>query len=67
MRGEGGHELAEGDLGGAHAACWCSCPVVRYGGAQLVDEAYQRWLTEEEGVVDDITAVVVRFIHPKQQ
>lgn len=30
---------------------------------QLVDEAYQRWLTEEEGVVDDITAVVVRFIH----
>jgi hypothetical protein len=22
---------------------------------QLVDEAYQRWLTEEEGVVDDIT------------
>jgi hypothetical protein len=32
--------------------------------AQLVDEAYQRWLTEEEGVVDDITAVVVRFVHP---
>ncbi|PNW88452.1 hypothetical protein CHLRE_01g030200v5 [Chlamydomonas reinhardtii] len=31
---------------------------------QLVDEAYQRWLTEEEGVVDDITAVVVRFVHP---
>jgi hypothetical protein len=31
--------------------------------SQLVDEAYQRWLTEEEGVVDDITAVVVRFIH----
>lgn len=30
---------------------------------QLVDEAYQRWLTEEEGVVDDISAVVVRFIH----
>lgn len=30
---------------------------------QLVDEAYQRWLTEEEGVVDDITAVVVRFQH----
>ncbi|MEW5299905.1 MAG: hypothetical protein WDW36_002875 [Sanguina aurantia] len=30
---------------------------------QLVDEAYNRWLTEEEGVVDDITAVVVRFIH----
>ncbi|KAF5836988.1 phosphatase 2C-like domain-containing protein [Dunaliella salina] len=32
---------------------------------QLVDEAYQRWLVEEEGVVDDITAVVVKFIHPK--
>lgn len=30
---------------------------------QLVDEAYQRWLTEEEGVVDDITAVVVKFYH----
>ena len=30
---------------------------------QLVDEAYQRWLTEEEGVVDDITAVVVKFQH----
>lgn len=29
----------------------------------LVEEAYQRWLTEEEGVVDDITAVVVRFIY----
>lgn len=26
---------------------------------QLVNEAYQRWLTEEEGVVDDVTAVVV--------
>lgn len=38
-----------------------SCAVM-----QLVDEAYQRWLTEEEGVVDDITAVVVRFIHPPQ-
>lgn len=33
---------------------------------QLVDEAYQRWLTEEEGVVDDITAVVVKFIHQAQ-
>lgn len=32
--------------------------------SQLVDEAYQRWLVEEEGVVDDITAVVVKFIHP---
>ena len=29
---------------------------------QLVDEAYQRWLVEEEGVVDDITAVVVKFM-----
>jgi hypothetical protein len=30
---------------------------------QLVDEAYQRWLIEEDGVVDDITAIVVRFLH----
>eukprot|EP00951_Prasinocladus_malaysianus_P049639 scaffold671933_cov61-Prasinocladus_malaysianus.AAC.1 len=29
----------------------------------LVDEAYKRWLHEEEGVVDDVTATVVRFIH----
>eukprot|EP00775_Hariotina_reticulata_P001400 gene1400-1743_t len=29
----------------------------------LVDEAFRRWLSEEEGVVDDITAVVVRFVH----
>lgn len=28
---------------------------------QLVDEAFQRWLVEEEGVVDDITAVVVKL------
>jgi hypothetical protein len=35
--------------------------------AQLVDEAYSRWLEEEEGVVDDITAVVVKLIHPGQQ
>lgn len=32
---------------------------------QLMDEAYQRWLVEEEGVVDDITAVVVKFVHPE--
>ena len=45
-------------------------PSVRYSSfqralwwLQLVDEAYQRWLVEEEGVVDDITAVVVKFIH----
>ena len=30
---------------------------------QLVDEAHHRWLVEEEGVVDDITAVVVMFNH----
>ncbi|KAG1662755.1 hypothetical protein FOA52_006780 [Chlamydomonas sp. UWO 241] len=29
----------------------------------LVEEAHQRWLVEEDGVVDDITAVVVRFLH----
>jgi hypothetical protein len=33
---------------------------------QLVDEAHQRWLHEEEGVVDDITAVVVRLVHRRQ-
>jgi hypothetical protein len=33
----------------------------------LVDEAYSRWLEEEEGVVDDITAVVVKLIHPGKQ
>lgn len=33
---------------------------------QLVDEAHKRWLSEEEGVVDDITAVVVRFVHAQQ-
>ena len=32
---------------------------------QLVDEAFQRWLVEEEGVVDDITAVVVKFSYPE--
>jgi serine/threonine protein phosphatase PrpC len=37
--------------------CCCCCCV------QLVDEAHQRWLHEEEGVVDDITAVVVRLVH----
>lgn len=33
---------------------------------QLVDEAYTRWAEEEEGVVDDITAVVVKLIHGQQ-
>jgi len=28
---------------------------------QLVEEAYQRWVFEEEGVVDDITAVIVKL------
>jgi hypothetical protein len=31
--------------------------------SQLVDEAQQRWLVEEEGVADDITAIVVRFAY----
>mmetsp|Transcript_37659 Transcript_37659/g.83858 ORF Transcript_37659/g.83858 Transcript_37659/m.83858 type:complete len:441 (+) Transcript_37659:163-1485(+) len=39
------------------------CETAEESCRQLVDEAYQRWLTEEEGVVDDITAVVVRFVH----
>ncbi|KAK9808640.1 hypothetical protein WJX72_001084 [[Myrmecia] bisecta] len=38
-----------------------ACETVEEGCRQLVDEAYQRWLVEEEGVVDDITAVVVKF------
>jgi hypothetical protein len=29
---------------------------------QLVDEAHSRWY-EEEGVVDDITAIVVKLLH----
>eukprot|EP00877_Chromochloris_zofingiensis_P002581 jgi/Chrzof1/12323/Cz06g30100.t1 len=39
------------------------CDTAEEGCRQLVDEAYQRWLAEEDGVVDDITAVVVRFVH----
>ena len=34
--------------------------------SQLIDEAYHRWLQEENGVVDDITAVVVKFQHYAQ-
>jgi hypothetical protein len=34
---------------------------------QLVDEAHNRWLEEEDGVVDDITAVVVKLQHPGAQ
>ncbi|KAG1676518.1 hypothetical protein FOA52_000061 [Chlamydomonas sp. UWO 241] len=37
------------------------CDTIDEGCRALVDQAYQRWLTEEEGVVDDITAVVVKF------
>jgi len=33
------------------------------GVRSLVNEAYERWMQEEEGVVDDITATVVRFKH----
>jgi hypothetical protein len=28
---------------------------------QLVDSAWAKWLQEEEGVVDDITAVIIKF------
>lgn len=42
-----------------HLLLTCCCSSV----LQLVDEAHQRWLHEEEGVVDDITAVVVRLVH----
>ena len=47
-------------LPSVHVMATCQ---VCYHVLQLVDEAYQRWLVEEEGVVDDITAVVVKFIH----
>ncbi|WIA16852.1 hypothetical protein OEZ85_013785 [Tetradesmus obliquus] len=40
-----------------------SCDTPEDGCRLLVDEAHQRWLHEEEGVVDDITAVVVRLVH----
>ena len=55
------------------ATCRCqdhTCARLRYAiiadtalVPQLVDEAHHRWLVEEEGVVDDITAVVVMFNH----
>lgn len=31
---------------------------------QLINEAHHRWLVEEDGVVDDITAVIVHLTHP---
>jgi hypothetical protein len=43
------------------------CCAVLCCAVQLVDEAYSRWLEEEEGVVDDITAVVVKLQHPGAQ
>ncbi|KAF6264742.1 phosphatase 2C-like domain-containing protein [Scenedesmus sp. NREL 46B-D3] len=42
------------------------CATPEEGCRLLVDEAHQRWLHEEEGVVDDITAVVVRLVHTRQ-
>lgn len=41
----------------AHPRTW------RIAAAQLVDEAFRRWLLEEDGVVDDVTAVVVHLNH----
>ncbi len=40
-----------------------ACETVEEACRQLVEEAHNRWLLEEEGVVDDITAVVVQLIH----
>jgi serine/threonine protein phosphatase PrpC len=40
-----------------------ACETVEEACRQLVEEAHNRWLVEEEGVVDDITAVVVQLIH----
>ena len=48
------------DIGGV---CLSSDQLVDDAVLQLVDEAHHRWLVEEEGVVDDITAVVVMFTH----
>jgi hypothetical protein len=32
-----------------------------------VEEAHRRWLSEEDGVVDDITAVVIKLIHSEAE
>jgi hypothetical protein len=47
------------------AALYCAALLLCCA-VQLVDEAYSRWLEEEDGVVDDITAVVVK-LHMKEQ
>lgn len=47
-------------------SCPNASPVPTHPLLQLVDEAHQRWMVEEDGVVDDITAVVVRFTHPDE-
>ena len=36
-------------------------PLPRPACPQLVDSAWAKWLQEEEGVVDDITAVIIKF------
>lgn len=41
-------------------------PRLEDGVKALVDRAYERWIEEEEGAVDDITATVVRFIHKQE-
>lgn len=41
-----------------------SCLIDWWIVVQLVDEAYHRWLIEEEGIADDVSAVIAKFIHP---
>jgi serine/threonine protein phosphatase PrpC len=40
-----------------------SCNSPDEAAAKLVSEAHARWVQEEDGIVDDITVVVVAFSH----
>ena len=40
-----------------------SCNSPEEASKLLVEEAHKRWMVEEEGVVDDITCVIVAFSH----
>lgn len=42
------------------------CSSVDEGCRELIEEANERWLVEEDGVVDDVTVVVVKFLHDQQ-
>lgn len=48
--------------------CWSPLPLAPPTHLpQLVEEAHRRWLSEEDGVVDDITAVVIKLIHSEAE